>query len=80
MKNKNKAYMEASNQMDVLQGLAKTIDMMAKRDANDVTLVPRNIELINDIIIVFENLKKDLLSILDEMKIDMEVNENTLKN
>ena len=67
MSKRNEIYQDAVAQINTIQALAKTIDMMAERDKDNVTLIPKNIELIDNIIIVMENLKKELIQLLNEM-------------
>ena len=80
MSKRNEIYQDAVAQINTIQALAKTIDMMAERDKNNVTLIPKNIELIDNIIIVMENLKKELIQLLNEMEIEVETTPDTLKN
>jgi hypothetical protein len=80
MSKRNEIYQDAAAQINTIQALAKTIDMMAERDKNNVTLIPKNIELIDNIIIVMENLKKELIQLLNEMEIEVETTPDTLKN
>tara|TARA_R100000234_G_scaffold119980_1_gene104663 strand:+ start:1865 stop:2095 length:231 start_codon:yes stop_codon:yes gene_type:complete len=76
MKNKEESYMEAIGQLKTVTVLAKTLEIMASRDKNDLTYIPKNIELIDNIIKVFKNLRRDLLVLLRE---DMDDND-VLKN
>ncbi len=80
MSKRNEIYQDAVAQINTIQALAKTIDMMAERDKDNVTLIPKNIELIDNIIIVMENLKKELIQLLNEMEIEVETTPDTLKN
>ena len=80
MSKRNEIYQDAVAQINTIQALAKTIDMLAERDKDNVTLIPKNIELIDNIIIVMENLKKELIQLLNEMEIEVETTPDTLKN
>ena len=80
MSKRNEIYQDAVARINTIQALAKTIDMMAERDKDNVTLIPKNIELIDNIIIVMENLKKELIQLLNEMEIEVETTPDTLKN
>ena len=49
---------------------------MSRNDQNDLTYIPKNLELVEHILGVFNNLRKELLQLLKE---DIEDN-NLLKN
>lgn len=76
MKKPTDSYMEAIGQLKSLSVLAQTLEMMNKNDQNDLIYIPKNLELIDNIIKVFSNLKRDLLVLLKE---DMKDNK-ILKN
>ena len=76
--------METKIVVDCATGIATTVELteeeIAERDKDNVTLIPKNIELIDNIIIVMENLKKELIQLLNEMEIEVETTPDTLKN
>ena len=66
MKKANDSYMEALGQLKGLTVLAKTVETMSRNDQNDLTYIPKNLELVEHILGVFNNLRKELLQLLKE--------------
>ena len=77
MKNKmDDSFTEAVGQLKTVQVLAKTLDMMNKKDENNPMYIPKNVELIDNIIKVFSNLKKELLILLKKDMDDTKTEKN----
>lgn len=68
MKNKrmNDSFTEAIGQLKTVAVLAKTLEVMHERNENNPMYIPKNLELIDNIIKVFSNLRKELLLLLKE--------------
>ena len=76
MKKSNDTYLEAVGQLKAVAVLAKTVDMMRKKDENNQMYIPKNIQLIDNILKVFVNLRKDLLKLLKEDAIENKLEKN----